>query len=373
MAFDATKREWSELYLFFKLLADGEIRKGTSGGSPDESPVRTVSSIVRLEQTGIRYYYLQEDHVEIFCSALPAKGSEEPTEKQAVGKALREEFGRVAVLVLTLMREEGERVEASEEIEHFLDRISLYDLRSLSQEAADMEVYFADAPETSVGCTVWSRIGNATRILDGGRTANLKLEQSGAKFSTPEVAKINALETPNTVKDRLLLIEQLGGILKYNEAADKVFRANLAMLDLHMGRLLTEMLRVMHLEGLPRLTDLTQRIKEINPLKVKTELIEKHHYYEYKVKQLLLAAVFGMRPAKIYTGSERTPDLFILLNTDGSMSYYPVSDRNLLGEFLYRNTRLEKTSLEKDKYGSLERENGTYYFKLNLKVGFTKR
>ena len=29
--------------------------------------------------------------------------------------------------------------------------------------------------------------------------------------------------------------------------------------------------------------------------------------------------------------------------------------------------------MEKDKYGELERENNVYYFKLNLKIGLTKR
>ena len=30
-------------------------------------------------------------------------------------------------------------------------------------------------------------------LLDGGRTANLKLEQSGVKFAVPTVNKVNAL------------------------------------------------------------------------------------------------------------------------------------------------------------------------------------
>ena len=42
-------------------------------------------------------------------------------------------------------------------------------------------------------------------------------------------------------------------------------------------------------------------------------------------------------------------------------------------DFLLLNTRIEKGSLEKDKYGFLERENGVYYFKLNAKNGLVKR
>ena len=34
---------------------------------------------------------------------------------------------------------------------------------------------------------------------------------------------------------------------------------------------------------------------------------------------------------------------------------------------------LEKGAVEKDKYGFLERENGVWYFKLNVKIGLVKR
>jgi len=34
---------------------------------------------------------------------------------------------------------------------------------------------------------------------------------------------------------------------------------------------------------------------------------------------------------------------------------------------------LEKGSVDKDKYGFLEKENGVYYFRLNVKIGLTKK
>ena len=46
----------------------------------------------------------------------------------------------------------------------------------------------------------------------------LKLEQSGVKFATPTVNKINALpESPNEVAERMMMIERLGGVLKYSD------------------------------------------------------------------------------------------------------------------------------------------------------------
>ena len=52
---------------------------------------------------------------------------------------------------------------------------------------------------------------------------------------------------------------------------------------------------------------------------------------------------------------------------------YQKNDRQTFADFLYNNTRLEKGPTAKDKYGYLEKENGVYYFKLNLKIGLVKR
>ena len=88
------------------------------------------------------------------------------------------------------------------------------------------------------------------------------------------------------------------------------------MIDLHFPRMLAEMVRLMHLDGITRISELTERIKEMNPLKIKDELINKHRFYEFKMKQFLLALALGMRPAKIYNGTDSAVEGIFL--TDGS-------------------------------------------------------
>lgn len=82
------------------------------------------------------------------------------------------------------------------------------------------------------------------------------------------------------------------------------------MIDLHFPRVLTEMVRIMHLDGISRISELTEVIKQMNPLKIKDELINKHKFYEFKMKQFLMALVLGMRPAKIYNGLIRQWKVF---------------------------------------------------------------
>jgi type II restriction enzyme len=210
-------------------------------------------------------------------------------------------------------------------------------------------------------------------LLDGGRTANFKFEQTGVKFATPTVNKINAFGEDDDVVGRMMMIERLGGNLKFNDAADKIFRSNLGMIDLHFPRVVGEMARAMHLEGITKVSELTEYIKQLNPLKIKDELINKHKFYEYKMKQFLLALALGMRPAKLYNGTDSAISGFLMMDAQGEVIAYQKADKDTFAEFLYKNTRLEKGSTNKDKYGYLERENGVYYFKLNLKIGLLKR
>lgn len=362
MAFEATKREWSELYVFFRLLADGKVSPGTPQAKKDENKYWPVAMIQREEHDGTRRYYIEEENIRI----EGAKGTK---------VVPREDFGTVADLILNAIKSSsGNDVTSPDGVEEFLDEVSIFDLEAKTEDRTDFSVAFWHPKAPLSGFNVRSRLSAMNPLLDGGRTANLKFEQTGIKFATPTVNKINALpESPNEVAERMMLIERLGGVLKYADVADRVFRCNLLMIDLHFPRLLAEMVRIMHLDGVTRVNELTEQMKITNPLKIKDELINKHGFYEFKMKQFLMALALGMRPAKIYNGTDSAVEGILLVNGDGEVLCYHKSEKKTFEDFLYLNTRLEKGSVDKDKYGFLEKENGVYYFKLNAKIGLIKR
>ncbi len=361
MAFEATKKEWCELYTFFRLLANGKVVLGTEEAKAGEV-FWPVAMIQREEHDGTRRYYIEEETIRI--------------EGEKVNKSMpREDFGIVAELILQAVKSSSENdVTSPDGVEEFLDEACIFDLEAKTEDRTDFSVVFWHPEAPLRGFNVRSRLSAMNPLLDGGRAANLKLEQSGIRFATPTVNKINALpESPNEVAERMMMIERLGGALKYSDVADRVFRSNLLMIDLHFPRVLTEMVRIMHLDGVSRISELTEIIKQINPLKIKDELINKHKFYEFKVKQFLMALALGMRPAKIYNGQDSAVEGILLVDGSGNVLCYHKSEKQVMEDFLFLNTRMEKGSLEKDKYGFLERENGTYYFKLNAKIGLVKR
>lgn len=361
MAFEATKREWGEVYAFFRLLADGYVYAGTPDVKKNDSLCIPVAMIQREEHDGTRRYVVEDADIHIVGENIDKR-------------IPREDFAVVADLILNGIRSsKTDDVTSPDGVEEFLDEIALFDLEAKTDDRTDFSVAFyrEDAPLT--GFCVRSRLGMMLPLLDGGRSANLKFEQTGVKFASPTVNKINAFGEEDDVVGRMLMIERLGGVLKYNDVADKVFRSNLGMIDLHMARVLAEMVRLMHLDGVTKISDLVELIKQSNPLKIKDELINKHGFYEYKVKEFLLALATGMRPAKLYNGIESAISGFLFVTGDGEVLCYQRAFRQVFADFLYQNSRLEKSSTEKDKYGYLERENNAYYFKLNLKIGLLKR
>lgn len=361
MAFEATKREWSELYSFFRLLADGKVVLGTAQAQKGEESW-PIAMIQREEHDGARRYYMENEMIRIDGEHISKN-------------VLREDFGIVSDLILQAIKSSpGNDVTSPDGVEEFLNEVAIFDLEARTEDRTDFSIAFRTPDAPLCGFNVRSRLSIMHPLLDGGRTANLKMEQTGIKFAAPTVNKINALpESPNEVAERMMLIERLGGVLKYADVADRVFRSNLSMIDLHFPRLLAEMLRVMHLDGITRISELTEVMKQINPLKIKSELIDKHGFYEFKMKQFLLALALGMRPAKIYNGTDSAVEGILLVDGNGEVLCYHKSEKKTIEDFLYLNTRFEKGSLEKDKYGFLERENGVYYFKLNVKIGLVKR
>ena len=361
MAFEATKREWGELYAFFRLLADGQVNAGTPDAKKNEELSWPVAMVQREEHDGTRQYIVEEENIHIVG--------------ENIDKLVpREDFATVAGLVLDAVKASRENdVTSPEGVEEFLDEVAIFYLEAKTEDRTDFHVAFYHKDTPLVGFCVRSRLSAMFPLLDGGRTANFKFEQTGVKFATPTVNKINGFGEEDDVVGRMLMIERLGGNLKFNDASDKIFRSNLHMIDLHFPRVLGEMCRAMQLEGITKVSELTEHIKQLNPLKIKDELITKHRYYEYKMKQFLMALALGMRPAKMFNGTDSAVAGFLMVDGQGEVLCYQKADRDTFADFLYYNTRLEKGPTAKDKYGYLERENGVYYFKLNLKIGLLKR
>lgn len=352
---EATRREANELYTLFSLLSKGTIGQADAmGGSQGEIPVAAVR---RKEHDGQRLYVIEEDEVHITGETMDQR-------------IPREDFAAAADWLLAALRQPGTTIDITD-IEGFLDALAIYDMEAQTEDRTDLHValWHRDAP--MVGMRIESRLCGLRPLLQGGRAANIKFEQTGVRFSQPAVSKINYTTDEGNVAEvarRILYIQSQGGVLRYSDVADKIFRSNLLMLDTNLPRIIATMLMALHLDGINHVAELIEVLEEKNPLKMKDELVRKHGFYRHKVRTLLLAAAWGLRPQAIYNGRVSAIGGYIMVDGNGRLAAFLRSDEQTFSDYLLSHARLSKTLPEEDKYGYLERENGAYYLKLNLRI-----
>ena len=353
---EATRREANELYTLFSLLANGTVGRANALGKSDgEIPIAAVR---RQEHDGKRLYKIEEKEVHVRGAEMNARFP-------------REDFAAAAEWLLSRLKQQGSETIDITELEGFLDALAIYDMEAQTDDRTDLHLalWSPDAPLT--GMRLHSRLCCNPPLFVGGRGANIKFEQSGVRFSGPAVSKINHTDQPENVAEvarRILYIQSQGGILRYSDVADRVFRSNLLMLDTNLPRIIAAMLMALHLDGTNRLSELAKMLDEKNPLKMKEELLQKHGFYQYKLRQLLLASAWGLRPGVIWNGRASAVGGYLMTDENGALSAFLRADEQTFSDYLLSHARLAKTLPNEDKYGYLERENGNYYLKLNLKI-----
>ena len=353
---EATRREANELYTLFSLLSNGTVGRANALGKSDgEIPVAAVR---RQEHDGKRLYKIEEKEVHVRGAEMNARFP-------------REDFAAAAEWLLSRLKQQGSETIDITELEGFLDALAIYDMEAQTDDRTDLHLalWSPDAPLT--GMRLHSRLCSNPPLFVGGRGANIKFEQSGVRFSGPAVSKINHTDQPENVAEvarRILYIQSQGGVLRYSDVADRVFRSNLLMLDTNLPRIIAAMLMALHLDGTNRLSELAKMLDEKNPLKMKEELLQKHGFYQYKLRQLLLASAWGLRSGVIWNGRASAVGGYLMTDENGALSAFLRADEQTFSDYLLSHARLAKTLPDEDKYGYLERENGNYYLKLNLKI-----
>ena len=357
---EATRREANELYVLFSLLGHGTLPAGNAEG--ENAAEFPVAMVVRQEHNGPRRYILEGDEVHI-------EGTD------GTRRFPREDFRAAAEWLLQTANSSSEPEFDISELEGFLDALCIYDMEAQTNDRTDLHLALWSTDAPLMGLRIQSRQGGFP-LIDGGRAANLKFEQTGIRFSAPAIHKINWSDDPENVAEvarRILYMQGLGAQFRYADVADKVFKSNLLLVDTNLPRVLATMLMALHLDGTARVDELTALVEEKNPLKLKDELVTKHGFYRHKLRQLLLAAAYGMRPTVTWNGRAGAVDGWILTDRQGGLQLYGRTNEQAFADWLFTHTRLEKGSPEADKYGLLERENGAYYLKLNLKITLTRK
>lgn len=253
-----------------------------------------------------------------------------------------------------------------------MNTIGCTKLKAPSKDKADIHIVIHDL-RTNVtpllGFSIKSQLGSASTLLNAGDPTNILYRVCGAEITDTQIDGINAIDSHLS---RISAIYNAGCRLQYEDIEHETFKNNLLFLDSNMPQFIADCLLVDSMpDSVSDIKDAVERVANKNPLAFTGKNVTA--FYEHKMKVLLLDAALGMTPAKEWNGRYDANGGYIVVRKDGEIVCYHFYNRNDVEDYLYSNTRFERASRSRYKYGSLfRREDGNVYIRLNLQIRFKK-
>ncbi len=357
--FKQNKGEWSELYVFLKLLGDGGIFAADSNLNKITELYYPLIAIIRNENNIKKTYQNNKSNINI----LDQNGS------QILSLPIME-FQQKANILLNAIKNSKETTFEISEIETFMQLIKCNKVKADSKDKSDINIVLHDCKtytDTSFGFSIKSRLGSPSTLLNAGKTTNFKYKILG-KLTKEQIEKINNINSSSKIKDRLLKLKELNCIIDYKDMDNNTFKSNLQMIDIQFPQIIATYLKQYYTGNGKLFSELTPIIEKINPCDLNMKM--PHKYYEYKVKNFLTDVALGMTPAHHWTGNFQATGGYIIVKEDGEIFCYHIYNHNEFQDYIFKNTKFETPSTSRYEFGKIFEENGQYFIKLNLQIRF---
>lgn len=338
MALAFNKGEWSEIYAFLKLILDEALKFGNANGTELNEHV----SILSLSHNGsdITYEKIGNSRLKIVDTR---------------GNVVREfpiseliDQGKLESLFNLLKSSSGSSFNMPE-LTQIMSQIDIEKFKGTSYSKADFNIGFSHQslgyPKEPVG--VKSYIGNNPTLLNASSATNFIYEVIEFNGNADE---INKIDTRSKIRDRINAIKTNGGSFKFDKCEKVVHEDNLRKVDTNMPEMIAEMLLKFYSgQG----SKLNQLITD------ETKII--------RFKDYLKAILLGMFSATPWDGNY-TSNGTIIVNSNGSLILYHVIKDSILKDYLFNTVKLDTPSSDRHRFGSIYKEGGKTYIKLNLQI-----
>lgn len=356
------KGEWSEIYVFLRLLEVGRLYAANADLEKIDDVFYNIINIVRNENIGTLEFRVdrQADKVTVYNTQ----------DSTILAELSVDEFTNAANRLYQEIVAANAPSFSSINTENFLDSIGVNTLKAKSGDKADIHIKIHDINtgyEAVQGFSIKSRLGSASTLINAGKTTNFIYELIGA--TSDEI--IEKFETCSKLfKQKMACLREMGCSLQYIGMENSTFESNLLLIDGDLPRIISYMLSDYYSTSLNSVEKSLERITAVNPMKY--NLSQGHPFYHYKFKKFLSESALGMLPSKTWDGTADATGGYIVVREDGEVLCYHLFNRNEFENYLVKNTKFETASTSRHDFGSIYKENGKYYLKLNLQIRFIK-
>ncbi|MFH2061420.1 MAG: HpaII family restriction endonuclease [Candidatus Beckwithbacteria bacterium] len=356
------KGEWSEFYVFLKILEERKLFAADKNLKVIDGKFFIFHKIIRKEKDEfVKIYDLTESDTQV--SIMDEEGR---TLKIFDSSKLKEK----TLKIFKRIRNEKSSSFIIPEAGKLMEELLCKKVKADNEQKSDLVAIIYDRiSKTSpmLGFSIKSMVGGASTLLNAGKTTNFIYE---VKSFTGGIDKVNSIETSSKIRDRVNYICKHGGIFEFDKVSNKQFDLNMKMIDTALPEFIAQMLFDFFSSSNRTISGLTDKLAENKQVFNKFGLSQNN--FEYKIKNFLDAVALGMVPSKSWDGFTKAQGGYIVVKENGEVVCYHLYNRDEFRSYLYENTKFDASSTARYKYGKLYEKNGKLFFNLNLQIRFLK-
>ena len=368
------KGEWSEVYAFFKLLADGKLYGADGDLNKKNDIFYDILQIIRNEQGGILHF--------VFDGATQTVNVQNDDGVIKISVGCDTFRTHAQNLYGKIVNTRGTAAFSVLETSEFMEEIGCSKLKAPSADKSDITINVHDfntGLNPTLGFSIKSRLGKPSTLLNAGTNTNFIFEIQGGMTDADmnainnlfvSTVKAGVTKQDISVEQRMTYIKEHGFSLVYSDMAGSTFLNNLILIDSDLPTITGYMMLEYYLHSTNNILEAINAVSEDNPLRY--DLSQGHKFYHYKFKKLLTESALGMLPGKVWSGKADANGGYIIVREDGEVLCYHLYNRNDFEDYLLKNTRFDRGGAGRHSYAVVEKIDGKYYIKLNLQIRFIR-
>lgn len=212
----------------------------------------------------------------------------------------------------------------------------------------------------NISYNIKSNLGSKATLLNASNNTNFIYQVNNIDDEIME--RNNSIITKTKLLDRCVFLEKNGAQISFLNTESEAFGYNLSLIDSNLHKILADMLLLSYQKN-------EKDIKKL--LNIVSDNADDNLFYRKKMSDFANAVTFGMRAGKKWDGTNEVNGGIILVTEKGEIYLLDlIYFKEIVDKYLIENIKFDSPSSSRYKMFEIYKQDGQYFFKLNLQVRF---